>query len=40
LGILAAKFVPEILIPVIEELEQAYLEAKDDPLFQKEYADF
>lgn len=38
-GNFGGKFVPEILIPVIEELEQAYLEAKDDPLFEKQFSD-
>ena len=30
------KFVPETLIPAINELEQLYSEVKDDPLFQDE----
>ena len=30
------KFVPETLIPAINELEQLYSEVKDDPLFQNE----
>ena len=30
------KFVPETLIPAINELEQLYFEVKDDPLFQDE----
>ncbi len=30
---------PEILIPVLEELETAYETAQNDPLFQKEYYD-
>ncbi|MEM1042519.1 MAG: tryptophan synthase subunit beta [Bacteroidota bacterium] len=29
-------FVPEILVPVLEELKTAYAEAKDDPAFQRE----
>ncbi|MEX0993993.1 MAG: tryptophan synthase subunit beta [Balneolaceae bacterium] len=36
-GKFGGKFVPEILIPAIEELEEAYQEAKDDPGFQAEY---
>ncbi|MEX0770782.1 MAG: tryptophan synthase subunit beta [Balneolaceae bacterium] len=36
-GKFGGKFVPEILIPAIEELEEAYLEAKEDPGFQNEY---
>ena len=29
-------FVPELLIPVLEELEEAFLESKEDPEFKKE----
>ena len=36
-GDYGGKFVPEILIPVVQELEAEYLKAKDDPEFQKEY---
>jgi len=38
-GKYGGKFVPEILIPALEELEAAYLETLDDPIFQKEYHD-
>lgn len=38
-GNYGGKFVPEILIPALEELETAYTETIDDPLFQKEYHD-
>lgn len=38
-GKFGGKFVPEILIPALEELEKAYQEAKNDPTFQKEYRD-
>lgn len=38
-GDYGGKFVPEILIPAIEELEIAYEEAQNDPVFQKEYHD-
>ncbi len=38
-GRFGGKFVPEILIPALEELEQAYRETEDDPIFQKEYHD-
>jgi tryptophan synthase beta chain len=38
-GKYGGKFVPEILIPALEELEEAYLETLDDPTFQKEYHD-
>jgi len=36
-GKYGGKFVPEILIPALEELEKAYQETVDDPLFQQEY---
>ena len=36
-GEYGGKFVPEILIPALEELEIAYEESQNDPLFQKEY---
>jgi len=36
-GKFGGKFVPEILIPVIEELETAYLEVKKDPVFRAEF---
>lgn len=36
-GKYGGKFVPEILIPALEELETAYAESQDDPLFQQEY---
>jgi len=36
-GEFGGKFVPEILIPVLEELEKAYNEAWNDDSFQKEY---
>ena len=38
-GKYGGKFVPEILIPALEELEEAYLQAQEDPVFQKEYYD-
>lgn len=38
-GNYGGKFVPEILIPALEELETAFSEAMDDPAFQKEYHD-
>ncbi len=38
-GRFGGKFVPEILIPALEELEEAYLETLEDPVFQKEYHD-
>ena len=36
-GRFGGKFVPEILMPALEELEQAYIAAKDDPVFQATY---
>lgn len=36
-GEFGGKFVPEILIPVLEELEEAFSEAWDDDSFQDEY---
>ena len=36
-GDYGGKFVPEILIPALEELEVAYEESQNDPLFQQEY---
>ncbi|MEX0823814.1 MAG: tryptophan synthase subunit beta [Balneolaceae bacterium] len=38
-GKYGGKFVPEILIPALEELETAYLESHKDPVFQMEYHD-
>lgn len=38
-GEYGGKFVPEILIPAIEELEIAYEETLNDPAFQKEFRD-
>lgn len=32
-------YVSELLIPVLERMEAAYLEAKDDPVFQEELSD-
>lgn len=36
-GPYGGKFVPETLIPALEQLEKTYAEAKDDPVFQKEF---
>ncbi len=36
-GKFGGKFVPEILIPALEELEIAYSEAQNDPEFRREY---
>lgn len=36
-GRFGGKFVPETLMPALEQLEKAYLEAKDDPEFNREF---
>ncbi|MFY9431029.1 MAG: tryptophan synthase subunit beta [Acetomicrobium sp.] len=36
-GRFGGRFVPETLIPALEELERVYLEAKDDPSFMSQY---
>jgi tryptophan synthase beta chain len=38
-GPYGGRFVPEVLMAPIEELEQAYLQARDDPAFQAELGD-
>ena len=38
-GPYGGRYVPEVLMAPIEELEQAYLEARDDPGFQAELSD-
>jgi len=38
-GPYGGRFVPEVLMTPLEELEHAYLEARDDPAFQAELAD-
>jgi tryptophan synthase beta chain len=38
-GPYGGRYVPEVLMAPIEELEQAYLAARDDPAFQSELAD-
>jgi len=38
-GPYGGRFVPEVLMAPIEELEKAYLDARQDPAFQKELAD-
>src|SRR5437762_8941205 len=37
-GPYGGRYVPEVLMAPIEELEQAYIEARDDPAFQAELA--
>ncbi|MFT6267302.1 MAG: tryptophan synthase beta chain [Alphaproteobacteria bacterium] len=36
-GDFGGMYVPELLIPALDQLEQAFLDAKDDPAFQKEF---
>ena len=36
-GRFGGKFVPETLMPALDELEEAYLSAKDDPEFNREF---
>jgi tryptophan synthase beta chain len=38
-GDFGGTYVPELLIPALDQLEQAFLDAKDDPAFQKEFMD-
>lgn len=38
-GEFGGRFVPEILMPAILELEEAYVEARSDPEFAKQYTD-
>ncbi|MHA1578706.1 MAG: pyridoxal-phosphate dependent enzyme, partial [Candidatus Freyarchaeota archaeon] len=35
-GKYGGRFIPETLMPAVEELERAYLEAKEDPEFRKQ----
>ncbi len=36
-GTYGGRFVPETLMPAVEELEEAYMRFKDDPVFRKEF---
>ena len=38
-GEFGGMYVPEILVPVLKQLEKAFVEAKDDPEFQREFQD-
>ncbi|STY61329.1 Tryptophan synthase beta chain [Mannheimia haemolytica] len=38
-GEFGGMYVPEILVPVLKELEQAFVDAQQDPTFQAEFAD-
>ena len=39
-GIFGGQYVAETLMPALEELEKAYHEASQDPLFKKEIEDY
>lgn len=39
-GIYGGRYVPEVLMPALEELEQAYEEARNDPSFQAELDEY
>ena len=38
-GDFGGMFVPEILVPALEQLEQAFIESQTDPDFQQEFGD-
>lgn len=38
-GEFGGMYVPEILVPVLQQLEKAFVEAKADPAFQREFQD-
>ena len=38
-GEFGGMYVPEILVPVLKQLEAAFVEAQNDPLFQAEFTD-
>ncbi|WP_439239706.1 tryptophan synthase subunit beta [Lonepinella sp. BR2919] len=38
-GEFGGMYVPEILVPVLKQLEKAFIDAKDDPSFQAEFQD-
>ena len=38
-GEFGGMYVPEILVPVLQQLEKAFVEAKTDPDFQREFQD-
>ena len=38
-GRFGGQFVPEVLIPALDQLEDAFIEAQKDPAFQRELAD-
>jgi len=39
-GVFGGRFVPETLMENLQDLEKEYLQAKDDPFFQKEFHDY
>ena len=39
-GEFGGMYVPEILVPVLQQLEKAFVEAKADPDFQREFQDY
>lgn len=38
-GEFGGQYVPEILIPALDQLEQAFIDAQNDPSFQQEFQD-
>ena len=38
-GKYGGQYVPEVLIPALDELERTFIECKDDPTFKKELSD-
>ena len=38
-GEFGGMFVPEILVPVLQQLEQAFVDAQNDPEFQRQFHD-
>ncbi|HET8816585.1 MAG TPA: hypothetical protein VFM61_03950, partial [Pseudidiomarina sp.] len=38
-GDFGGQFVPEILLPALDQLEQAFVDAQADPEFHREFAD-
>ncbi|HAM17778.1 MAG: tryptophan synthase subunit beta, partial [Pseudomonadota bacterium] len=36
-GEFGGMYVPELLIPALDQLEKAFLDAKDDPTFNEEF---
>jgi len=38
-GDFGGMYVPELLIPALDQLEQAFIDAQNDPEFQKEFMD-